>query len=334
MKDYINRYIYAVTRRLPIAARDEVEAELRAHISDMLSDQPDETEIDDVLHTLGHPRKIASNYDERKRYVVAPEFYADYQLALKIGLVAIGTFALFFTALNALLSVDQETVWGAIGYVFENILNGTFNAVVFAFAFITIGFWIASSEKVREKMKPWQLKDLMEVPNDHKTTAYKHGKAIVALVFQVIASTVFIVILLYYLERFGIYDQGVLVAPLFGMSMIRPYIPFVITAQILTVGAQALLVMQRKYSAPMLLVYTIGTVLSATLTLIIIRSNGFITDSFISIAAQNAGMVRANLVNTVNIVVTVLTVLIIIGTIGDLVAQWKKLFKPLKQKEK
>ena len=110
MKDYINRYVYAVTRRLPQASRDEVEAELHAHIRDMLSENPDDEEIDRMLHELGHPRDIAANYTEKKRYVIAPEFYADYELTLKIGLVGIGVFTLFITALSALLSVDQPSV--------------------------------------------------------------------------------------------------------------------------------------------------------------------------------------------------------------------------------
>ena len=203
MKDYIERYIYAVTRRLPVESRDEVEAELHAHISDMLSDNPDEEEIDRVLHELGHPRDIASNYNDKKRFVVAPSFYADYQLALKIGLITFGVLALFFSALDALLSVNEDNVWRAIGYVIEHVLNGTFNAVVYVFAFITIGFWIASSDKVQQNMKPWKLKDLMEVPKDKKVYAYKQGRAIFALVFQVIASTIFIVILLRYIDRFG-----------------------------------------------------------------------------------------------------------------------------------
>ncbi len=334
MKDYIGRYIYAVTRRLPLASRDEVEDELKSHITDMLSENPDEEEIDRVLHELGHPRDIASNYDERKRFVVAPEFYADYQLTLKIGLVAIGIFALFFSALNALLSVDQESAWKAIWYVFERILNGTSQAVIYGFAFITIGFWIASSEKIRDKMKPWKMKDLMEVPKDYKVTSYNHGKAIFALIFQVIFSTAFIAILLYYLDRFGIYSNDVLVAPLFDMTIITPFITYIIVAQVLSILALLMLVIQRRHSVGMLVIYTVGAVLSAILTLVIIQTQGLITENFITLAANNADMVRADLAHAIHVSIIVLTVFIILGTIGDLFSQWKKLFKPLLKKHK
>ena len=334
MKDYVERYIYAVTRRLPVNARDEVEAELRAHISDMLSEHPDEAEIDHVLHDLGHPRDIASNYDDRKRFVIAPQFYADYQFALKIGLVVVGVFALFFSALNALLTVDQENVWHAIGYVIEHVLNGTFNAVVYGFAIITIGFWIVSSDKLQKNIKPWQMKDLMEVPKDHKTYAYKRSKAIFALVFQVIFSTIFIVILLYYIHQFGIYDNGVLVAPLFDIDVIGPFILVIIIAEVLVVISQAMLVLQRKYTVPMLSVYTIGKVASSILTLVIIQNDGFITSDFITRSATNMGILVADLSHGIHVAVIVLTVLIVLGTIGDLFTQWRKLFKPLTKNEK
>ncbi len=332
MKDYVKRYIYAVTRRLPEDARDEVEAELQAHISDMLSENPSDEEIDQVLHELGHPRDIASNYDDRKRYVIAPEFYADYQIALKIGLVAVGIFALFFSALDALLSIDQNTVWQAIWFVIEHVLNATFNAVVIGFAVVTIGFWVASSDKVRKMAKPWKLKDLMEVPKDYKTTSYKQSKAIVGLVFQVIATTAMIVILLYYLERFGIYQNDILVAPLFGMDVISPYIMFLIAGPVIVLISQVLLIIQKRYTISMLLIYTFGQVLSAIFTIIMIQSNGFITDLFITRAAQNAGMSVLELANAIHILIIVLTVLIVLGNIGDLFTQWKKLFRPLKNK--
>ncbi len=334
MKDYIKRYIYAVTRRLPMDMRDEVEEELKAHINDLLSDDPDEEEIDKVLHDFGHPREIASNYDERKRFVIAPEFYADYLLTLRITLIAAGIFALFFSALNALLSVDQETVWQAIGYVTENILNGTFDVLVYTFTIVTVVFWIVSSDKVKKHTKRWKLKALMEVPKDYKSQKYHSGKAIFALVFQVIAAAAFITVLVYYLERFGIYEQDIMVAPLFGMSVINPFIPFLIISQVFSIGAQAMLVAQRKYSLSMLTIYTIGAALSSILSIVIIQSNGFITDSFITIAAQNAGMARGDLAHTFTVLITVLTVLIILGTIGDLFTQWRKLFKPLTKDKK
>ena len=334
MKDYVERYIYAVTRRLPLESRADVEKELKAHIYDMLSEKPDEQEIDRVLHELGHPREIASNYDDRTRFVVAPAYYADYQMVLKIGLTAIGIFTLFFSALDALLTVNQDNVWRAIGYVFEHVINGTINGLLWGFAIITVGFWIASSEKIKKKNKTLKMKNLMEGPKNLYRQKYKHSKAVASLVFQVIASTVFIVILLYYLERFGIYVSNTLVAPMFGMDIITPYIPVLISAQVFMISAQALLVGQRRYSFPMLLTYTVGKVLSAILTLVIIQTQGFITDQFITATANNIGMASSDLSHAFHVTIVVFTVLIIVGTISDLFTQWRKLFVPFDKKIK
>lgn len=334
MKDYVNRYIYAVTRRLPFELRDEVEAELNAHISDMLSEHPDEEEIDRVLHELGHPRDIACKYDDRKRYVVAPEFYADYQLVLKIGLMAVGIIALFFTALNALLTVNSESVWGAIGYVFESVLNGTFNSIVYAFAIITIVFWVVGNEKVQKNIRPWKMKDLMEVPKDYKVHTYKRGRAIIALVIQVIFSTTFIVILLHYIDLLGIYQNGELVAPFFGVNVIKPYIPYIILSEVFVMLSMAILVVQKRYSVIVVIAYTLGKVATAILSIVIMHSTGFITNEFFQIASQNINMEMADLVNAFDVTIIVFTVLIVMGVLSDISSQWKRLFKPIVSHQK
>ncbi len=45
MNQWIERYIYAVVKRLPESMKKEVSEELRANISDMLSDKPTDDEI-------------------------------------------------------------------------------------------------------------------------------------------------------------------------------------------------------------------------------------------------------------------------------------------------
>lgn len=84
MKKIIERYIYAVTKRLPERMRDEVKEELNANIHDMLPKNPTDQDIDELLHKLGHPRELARNYHGEDRYVISPLFYDDYIQVLKI----------------------------------------------------------------------------------------------------------------------------------------------------------------------------------------------------------------------------------------------------------
>jgi hypothetical protein len=74
MEKMIERYIYAVTKRLPEAMKEEVKEELNGNIYDMLPENPTDEDIDKVLHELGHPRELARNYRCHDRYVVSPLF--------------------------------------------------------------------------------------------------------------------------------------------------------------------------------------------------------------------------------------------------------------------
>ncbi|MDF2536663.1 MAG: hypothetical protein K0R18_2825, partial [Bacillales bacterium] len=97
--ELIERYIYAVTKRLPEAQREDVakvtkrlpEAqredvakELRGNIEDMLSDNPSQHEIEGVLIELGEPSKLATEFRGKKRYLIGPEHFDQYISILKI----------------------------------------------------------------------------------------------------------------------------------------------------------------------------------------------------------------------------------------------------------
>ena len=65
--DLIDRYIYAVTRRLPHKARADIDAELRGLIEDMLEEKtgglpPSPSDIHAVLAKLGTPGELAEKY--------------------------------------------------------------------------------------------------------------------------------------------------------------------------------------------------------------------------------------------------------------------------------
>lgn len=67
--DLTERYIYAVTRRLPRKQREDVSMELRGLIDDMLDERcgdvvPTEKDIRVVLTELGTPQELYARYDE------------------------------------------------------------------------------------------------------------------------------------------------------------------------------------------------------------------------------------------------------------------------------
>lgn len=82
------RYIYAVTRHLPLNQREEVAKELRASIDDMATDRaknakPKESDIKAVLVELGDPAVLASKYSSTRRYLIGPKWFDAYWDVLK-----------------------------------------------------------------------------------------------------------------------------------------------------------------------------------------------------------------------------------------------------------
>ena len=82
----IDRYIYDVTRRLPKNQRQDIDAELRGLIEDMVeerSPQPEKSDLEAVLTELGRPSALAAKYRGSKRFLIGPELFDVYFLVLK-----------------------------------------------------------------------------------------------------------------------------------------------------------------------------------------------------------------------------------------------------------
>ena len=91
-QEWKERYIYAVTRRLPKKQRREVALELEELISDMLEDGGT---IEEVLVRLGDPAAFAKKYQDGARCLIGPAYFDNYIWLLRIVLIctAAGSFA-------------------------------------------------------------------------------------------------------------------------------------------------------------------------------------------------------------------------------------------------
>ena len=141
MKKYIERYIFDVTRRLPKDIQEEVEKELNSNIYDMLPENPTEEDIDQVLHELGNPRKIANNYKEDKRYVISPLYYDDYIRVLKLVAIIVGIISLVIGAIDSIIGVNEPTILESIGYVISRIVGDFISSMVSVFLFRNLEYF-------------------------------------------------------------------------------------------------------------------------------------------------------------------------------------------------
>ncbi|MCL2300600.1 MAG: hypothetical protein FWC27_10705 [Firmicutes bacterium] len=178
--ELIDRYIYAVTRRLPPKLRADVEQELRSLISDMLEARcgaapPGEKDVRAALTELGAPDKLAAKYsgDEGKA-LIGGEYFRMYKFVLKLVLpIAAGGVA-FASVLSLLLNGGPEshTLAGIAAAVLEPV-GGAFAGLIQAFAAVTFIFAVLERKKVDfgggnfldtlppmpvrdERVKPWE----------------------------------------------------------------------------------------------------------------------------------------------------------------------------------
>ena len=93
--DLIERYIYAVTKRLPGKTREDVARELRTLIEDMLKEwcgevTPSDKDIRVVLTELGTPNELYEQYaGDGKRCLIGPPYYTTYVFVMKIVLICV-----------------------------------------------------------------------------------------------------------------------------------------------------------------------------------------------------------------------------------------------------
>lgn len=100
-QELIERYIYAVTRRMQGNARRDVAKELESIISDMLDERcqgsaPTEQDVRIILAQLGTPNELYAKYDSNaNKYLIGPEYFSKYAFVLKIvGISVLGAIAL------------------------------------------------------------------------------------------------------------------------------------------------------------------------------------------------------------------------------------------------
>lgn len=191
--DKIDRYIFAVTRKLPEKQREDIEKELRSLIEDMLLArtkdlEAGEADIEAVLVELGDPGLLADSYRTGKKYLVGPENYDTYFFVLKIVIAAVAFGITLAVTIGFIVNPPQ-----GLAEVLSSYLGSLLGAIFQAFAWVTIVFAIIEHNDVslRKEFKGqgWAIKDLPRLPGNN--LVIKPAEAIFGLLFAIIAVIIF-----------------------------------------------------------------------------------------------------------------------------------------------
>lgn len=174
-----DRYVYAVTRRLPQEQREDVGRELRASIEDMVDGRGAEVGAAEAeraaLTDLGDPARLAADYANGPHALIGPALYFDYLRLLKLLLTIIPLVA-GALALAAELIDGVESV---VGLAFSAASAAGFAAVQVCF-WTTIGFVIAERQSGDEPVRiggSWSPDRLAELPDRQISLAETLGGA-------------------------------------------------------------------------------------------------------------------------------------------------------------
>ena len=224
----IDRYVYAVTERLPQDTREDVSLELRANIEDMLPDDPTESDVYAILEKLGNPANLANEYSQQKRYLIGPNMYDSYFSVLKL---VIGIVASVFVSLTLLEWVFTPPMEGNFAQIstrfFIDILGALIDGVLQGSLWVTLTFVVLERSGVNEGAIPfvkkkWTPDDLAAMP---VSKARKISR--IETVFSMFCTVFFTALLYFNPLLIGIYTKGdsglTLMEPLFVVERLRSY---------------------------------------------------------------------------------------------------------------
>jgi hypothetical protein len=284
--EMVERYIYAVTKRLPENQREDIEKELRGLIEDMLEErsdgeEPTSADIESVLLGLGDPAELADKYRGKNRYLIGPEYFDKYMLVLKIVLVA-STFGILVSLLIA-YSINPPV---SIAELFGNVISSLFYALFQGFTWVTVVFVILEYKQIslkrphgkREEFKP---SDLPPVPTGD--VRIRKSSPIVGIIFSVILLS----ILNFSPQLFGVKILGSAYTPIFNLDVLHSYIILINISFVCLILKEIIRIVYGRYNVPLVIGTIIFGLISLIITVIVFSDYNLWNVNFNALLLQN-----------------------------------------------
>ncbi|MFD0621340.1 hypothetical protein ACFQZR_28365 [Paenibacillus sp. GCM10027629] len=281
--EIIDRYIYAVTQRLPEQQREDIKRELQSLIEDMLEEriptgQASKEDIESVLLELGPPNELAAKYRGYERYLIGPMLIDAYLTTLKIVLasIVIGITAVFTieTFLSHSGSLDPVTSYLA------SLVTGAAQG----FAWVTVIFtWMEYRQRRNitgngSRNKAWKPSDLPQIPDAE--LKIKRRKPILGIFFTIVV----MVVCLYLTDLLGIWrnHDGVLTTvPFLNIDVFRHYSPLLWIVAAFIIMKQIVRIIVRYRSSKLLVFHIVMTIIPTILVCIMLADKTLWNPHFI-----------------------------------------------------
>lgn len=251
----MERYIYAVVRKLPAKSREDVSQELKTLIEDMLEERcgdikPTDHDLKVIIAELGTPSELAQKYQPEgtKSALISEPYYSRYVFVLKLALICVLTAVSVGFCVTAWKEVETSEALPWFMYVW-NWLGSSAAAGISVVGIVTIIFSVLEYKNV--SFDGGDLSDLPAVPKKFKGT----GKT--PAVIGIVVSVFFTVTLLFFPEAFCfIVDNGKGIFPVFDAPYIRSMALLIFVFGILGVARGILTLLDEAH--PSFILYSAG----------------------------------------------------------------------------
>lgn len=225
----LNAYLEETRQHLPRKTRDDIIAEIRSTLLDMIEERnpnpgatPDDATVKAVLAEFGSPRSVARQYSKHQ-YLISPVYYPVYLHVVKIVLIVMAAVSIVGVIITA---ISGSAADAGLFATFAQALAGLLNSVFYAFGAVTLTFALIE----RFAPKDWQneLEDDW-TPDELKEKADQIRVKIPSLAVEITLGVFVIVLLNVYLDWIGIYflgESGWVSAPILNDNFLR-FIPWI-----------------------------------------------------------------------------------------------------------
>lgn len=307
----IDRYIYAVTSKLPKNVRKEIGDEIRELIYDMMEDIHDfnseEERIYKALEKLGDPDVLANKYRGRERYLIGPNYFNKYIFVMKIVLFSIFIGISISTIIGGISS--EDSIGGIIGIYIATLMSALLQGVAWVTGiFALLEYNGVSIDNVIDK-EEWNPSELPDVPNKKSTIPKSES------IFGIIFSTIFFSLLYFQPQYFGIYykKNGWVINPIFNLDTFESIKIIILIIFIIGIIKELIKLVIGKWTIKLSVIYSLLTTLTSIL-LIKIISNDLIWNSDIIQKVEEFIKVPWDRVILIAIIIIVITTVIDILT--------------------
>lgn len=273
--DLIERYVYAVTKRMNRKQREDVSLELRGLIDDMLTERcgdlmPTEKDLRVVLTELGTPQELALQYDEDKdQCLIGQPYYSVYKYILKIVLACV---AGGLSIAHLLLAVLESRTVFEVAALW---LNSVWNSLFASFAFVTLLFAFFQRKGIRVG-DTFSFDDLPPVPKRSKQIS--RWESIAGIGFCVM----FAVLFLLTPDVFCMYTDGLRIPIFDAQTLQKAWLPILLFAAC-GIFREAVQLLEGEYNRKVMVTALATDVVSAVLCTIWIRGYKLLNPAFVGV---------------------------------------------------